>query len=88
MNINELYINGLLAQAAYADGLDPDMTGTFLADVLLNELKDKGMTRAQADFIGANFIVVKQSSSTSAIEEGFSATVFQYIGEIGISTLA
>ena len=71
MDITELYINALLAQAAYADNLTDGLTGTALATRLFEELKDRGMTRSQADYISENFEVFKQQDTT---DSGFSAS--------------
>ncbi|NMP30297.1 hypothetical protein HII17_01880 [Thalassotalea sp. M1531] len=49
-NITELYLNALLSQAAYANGLEPGMTDQDLINKLKIELKDDGLTQAQAEY--------------------------------------
>ena len=74
MNILGTYHNALLAQAAYADGLNNAKSDGALRQRLLTELKDKGMTISQAQYIADNFWVVEQQETTAS---GFSATLFE-----------
>ena len=75
MDIEALYFEALLAQAAYADGLEADMTGERLAEKLMAV---KGMTTAQAEYFASIYKVVAQQNTT---DSGFSATVFQRISD-------
>lgn len=76
MNINDLYMNALLAQATYANKLTDGMEGEDLARKLFEQLKKNGMTQAQAEYFSSKYEVVTQQSTT---DSGFSATVFKRI---------
>jgi len=72
MSINNIYLESLLAQAAYADGLTLGMTGAKLADELV---KIEGVSRAQAEYFASQYTVIHQDE---VIETGFSGTLFQH----------
>ena len=67
--INDAYINALLADAAYVDGLAPGLTGANLAS-----LTSGRMTPDLAKFIGDNFTVVTQESGLAS---SFEAVVWR-----------
>ena len=67
--IRNAFVNATLAEATYANGLTPDMTGSTLSDVLVLEL-----TRPFADYVGERFNVVRQTLDASS---GFAVTVFR-----------
>ena len=46
-NITELYLNALLSQATYIDGLTPDMTKQVFIDKLMEKPEESGITQAQ-----------------------------------------
>jgi hypothetical protein len=81
--INNTYINALLADSAYVDGLTPELTGDDLATKLIGR-----MTPALATYIGNNFAVVDQVGGLSS---SFDATVWRgnagtpYAGQIYVS---
>ena len=70
--INNIYINGLLADAAYADRLVDNLGGGDLAGVLGTR-----MTQPQAKYIADNFTVVTHIESSDVIGSGFDATVWR-----------
>ena len=82
MNINLLFNEALLAQAAYATGFVKGMTGSDLITVLL---KVGGVTQAQAECFSSKYVVIQQTENQ---ETGFSATLFQEIatGEYHLAT--
>ena len=75
MEINTLFHEALLAQAAYAD-----LQAILTKEALITKLQDKdlvgGVTQAQAEYFADHFIVVQQDNNP---ETGFSATLFQNI---------
>ncbi len=75
MDIEALYFEALLAQAAYADGLEADMTAIELTEKLMAV---SGMTTVQAEYFASRYKVVAHQETT---ESGFSATVFQKISD-------
>ncbi|TPH14225.1 hypothetical protein [Litorilituus lipolyticus] len=75
MDINKLFDEALLAQAAYADELPPGMAEEQLINAL-KALEPKGLTQAQAEYFASKYIVVQQDNN---LETGFSATLFQNI---------
>jgi hypothetical protein len=77
MNIENLYINSLLSQMAYAKNLEPDSAGADLVSALTHsENGARDATQAQAQYFANNFRVVEQQETTTS---GFSATLFQNI---------
>ncbi len=86
-DINDVYINALLADATYA--LD-DTTGNGLTDTDLEDKLnvDGRMTPALAKYIGDNFEVVTHVESSDVFDSGFDATVWKdkRTDEIYIST--
>lgn len=87
MDINTLFHEALLAQAAYAD-LDANMTKEALITKLQDNFLVGGVTQAQAEYFADHFKVVQQDNNP---ETGFSATLFQEIkkyGELGEYHLA
>lgn len=70
--INNLYINGLLADATYADRLVDNLGGSDLAGVLGTR-----MTQPQAQYIADNFTVVTHIESNDVVGSGFDATVWR-----------
>tara|TARA_R110002050_G_scaffold259795_2_gene399288 strand:+ start:769 stop:1422 length:654 start_codon:yes stop_codon:yes gene_type:complete len=75
MNINEVFESALLAQAAYADNLNAGMSASALAAALS---ENDNMTETQAEYFASRYKVIIQQPTT---ESGFSATVFQRIGD-------
>jgi trimeric autotransporter adhesin len=81
--INDAFINALLADAAYVDGITINSTGTALALQLANR-----MTPDLAKYIGANFTVATQ---VGGLASSFDATVWRgnagtpYAGQIYVS---
>jgi hypothetical protein len=81
--INDAYINALLADASYVDGLAEGLTGDPLRDALQERL-----TQPQAAFVGENFSVVTQ---VGGFASGFDATVWRgrantpYAGQVYVS---
>jgi hypothetical protein len=69
--IHNAYVNALLADMAYVNGLQPGMTGGDLGGNL--QLRDR-MTAELANYIGANFTVITQWTDPGL--SGFSVTVF------------
>lgn len=69
--INNAYINALLADAVYVDGLQSNMSGAKLLDVLSIR-----MTLPLSKFISDNFIIVDSTG-----DSGFNATVWR--GKVG-----
>lgn len=67
--IHDAFINALLAEASYVNGLVPERQGADLASDLSPEL-----TAPLAAYVGQNFTVLKQVTETGS---GFSVTVFQ-----------
>ncbi|MEZ5615817.1 MAG: hypothetical protein R3E35_11455 [Rhodocyclaceae bacterium] len=84
--INDIYINALLADAAYANDLQDNDAGGDLARKL-----SPRMTQPQAAIIAANFSVVSHIESSDVLGSGFDATVWQgnagtsYAGKIYVS---
>ncbi len=84
--INDTYINALLADAAYADGLQENLTPEALAGKLTLR-----MTEPQAAFIAANFSIVSHNESNDFTGSGFDATVWKgnpgtpYAGKVYVS---
>ena len=82
--INDTYVNALLADACYVDGLLPNQTGAELAGQLAGR-----MTPELAKYIGDNFTVVNQASGFAS---SFEATVWRgnagtpYAGQVYVST--
>jgi len=87
-SIDSAFINGILADAAYADGLSDGLSGS----ALMSRLSDR-MTPAIAKFIADNFEVIShvESSDFGAFGSGFDATAWrgragtQYAGRIYVS---
>jgi hypothetical protein len=81
--INDAFINALLADAAYVDGITINSTGSALALQLANR-----MTPDLAKYIGANFTVATQ---VGGLASSFDATVWRgnagtpYAGQIYVS---
>ncbi|MEJ6021971.1 putative Ig domain-containing protein [Ramlibacter sp. PS4R-6] len=73
--LNDAYINALLADASYVDGLAIDMTGALLA----NQISGR-MTPALARYIGSNFTVLDVAAGLSS---SFEAVVWR--GNVGTS---
>ena len=69
--IHDAFINAVLADSAYVNGLTAGLTGEALADALTERL-----TAPLAAYIGANLSVVTQFTDPDPIN-GFSVTVFQ-----------
>ncbi|MBC7603224.1 MAG: hypothetical protein H7255_11285, partial [Ramlibacter sp.] len=67
--INDAFLNALLSDAAYVDGLVQGRTGADLADDL-----GPRMTPTLAEYIGKNFSVVTQIASPAS---SFDATVWR-----------
>jgi hypothetical protein len=80
--IHEAYINALLADATYVDGLIDGLTGGRLED----KLKIR-MTPTLAAYIGKNFEVVTHIESNDVVGSGFDATVFKRLidGQVFVS---
>lgn len=84
--INDAYINALLADATYAEGLVDGAQGVRLKDLLSSR-----MTPVLADFIGNNFYVVSHIESSDTFGSGFDATVWKgvdgspYEGKVYVS---
>ncbi|ODS22971.1 hypothetical protein AB835_11245 [Candidatus Endobugula sertula] len=66
--INDVYINALLADASYVDGLR--------SSTLEDQLK-KRMTPDLAKYIANNFTVVTQESNSGIFDSGFDVTVWR-----------
>ncbi|MFT5706462.1 MAG: hypothetical protein ACI9ES_000741 [Oceanospirillaceae bacterium] len=79
MDINTLFHEALLAQAAYAD-LEANLTDEDIITKLQNDDFVGGVTQAQAKYFIDHFKVVQQDNNP---ETGFSATLFQEIKEDG-----
>ncbi|WP_037586365.1 hypothetical protein [Stenoxybacter acetivorans] len=85
--LNSVYINALLADAAYVEDL-ATLTGGALADAL-----ETRMTKPVANFIGNNFEVITQQETGDIIiiSSGFDATVWRgkantdYDGQVYLS---
>ncbi len=75
MEINTIYEEALLAQAAYAS-LSAGMAGTTLTNALKG-LESKGVTQTQAEYFASKYTVVYQENKDS----GFSATLFKNIDD-------
>lgn len=72
-NIQDTYVNSLLADATYA--INPDVgTGTDLANLQL--LKDR-MTPGIARYIDDNFTVITHIETDDIFGSGFDATVWK-----------
>ncbi len=69
--INDTYINALLADASYVDGLTKGLSPGDLADLLKGR-----MTLDLANYIGNKFEVLTQFGDSSLLE-GFDATVWK-----------
>jgi hypothetical protein len=80
MNIEKSYINSLLAQMSYANGLARGMKGDALKNQLFSELEAKDVTSEQATYFAKHFRVVEQYSVEST---GFSATLFERLNDDG-----
>lgn len=76
MNINDAYINALLSDASYVDGLSPEFTPDDLSLALTSRMTDD-----LAEFIANNFTVAVQESKDGLLESSFDATV--WIGKEG-----
>ena len=81
MDINKTFNASLLAQATYADGLDPNDSVSFFKNDLIDQNPNSddpgvadGITSAQANYIATNYRVIYQEPTTAS---GFSATLFQ-----------
>jgi hypothetical protein len=83
MNVSEIYLNSLLAQMTYSDGLNENMDSSNLANQLTLALGSRGVTQSQAQYFSDNFQVVKQKETTAS---GFSATLFERLNESGKGT--
>ena len=85
-NIKNTFINALLADAAYADGLSNNLSVVDLFDALKPR-----MTPTLASFISNNFEVVSHQEKGDLTESGFDATVWRgragttYTGQIYVS---
>jgi hypothetical protein len=84
MDINTLFHEALLAQAAYAD-LEANMAEEDIITNLQNDDFVGGVTQAQAEYFADHFEVVQRDKNP---ETGFSATLFQDIesGEYHLAT--
>ena len=71
MDINKLFSESLLAQAAYANNLSSDKTELEFINELLQV---DGVTQAQAELIASSYTVVGQFTNSTT---GFSATMFK-----------
>jgi hypothetical protein len=69
--IHDAFINAVLADAAYVNGLTQGLQGTDLADALAGRLSGP-----LADYVGQNFRVVTQFTDPNSLN-GFSVTVFE-----------
>ena len=76
MNIEKLYLQAELAQAAYALDLFPGVPDTKKLTA-----STCGMTETQAEAFAKQWIVIDQYTEPPLTGSGFSATVFQYIGK-------
>jgi|GEM_PF-1937287 len=83
--IQDIYINALLADACYIEGLSDGVTGFD------QKLMVKRMTPTLAKFIGDNFEVASHFESNDWYESGFDATVWRgrldtaYAGKVYVS---
>jgi hypothetical protein len=80
MNISEIYLNSLLSQMTYSDGLNENKEGSNLINQLTLTLGSRGVTQSQAQYFSDNFRVVEQQETTAS---GFSATLFERLNESG-----
>lgn len=69
--LHDAFINAVLADAAYVNGLTQGLQGAGLADALAGRL-----TGPLADYVGQNFRVVTQFTDPDLLN-GFSVTVFE-----------
>ena len=74
-NISNMFINAVLADAAYADDLTDGLSGAGLILAL-----NKRMSPTLAKFISDNFVVVAHRESNDVIGSGFDATVWRGVG--------
>ena len=83
--IQDTYINALLADACYVNGLSDGVTGFD------QKLMEKRMTPTLAKFIGDNFEVASHFESNDVYASGFDATVWRgrldtaYAGKVYVS---
>ena len=70
--INTVFLNALLADAAYVNGLTPNLSGKDLADIWAPR-----MTPALAKYIGDNFTVITQASFGGFTGSSFDITLWK-----------
>jgi hypothetical protein len=70
--INTAFVNAILADASYVEGLLTGDTGTALKDAL-----ETRFTAPLAQYVGEHFRVVTQYTESNLTGSGFSVTVFQ-----------
>ena len=74
-SISTAYINALLADATYVDGLAPD-GAPLSGSALVGKLQDR-LTPSLAQYLADNFEVVTQKLTSDNTESGFDATVWR-----------
>ena len=80
--INDTYINALLADSSYVNGLLPNQTGAALATQLTGR-----MTPELARYIGDNFTVVNSSVRLNETPKAAKPMLVRVVAVRGVSTI-
>ena len=72
MNMHDIFINAILADAAYAKDLKAGLEETALKEKLLGR-----MTPVLAELIGNDFKIISHMESDDIVGSGFDATIWE-----------